>query len=106
MTFNHLLKLFKDNRGKNVPLSNTNDKYIIQVYDNDYQTIGNLRIKYCARVHILFHDDKVEITPCKKGECLYKKTKMFKLDEDIMKMKNLISIDFLNALVNYFNKNY
>ncbi len=104
MTFKDLLNLFEGNKGKDIKLSKTNDKYIIQVYNNDYHTNGNLRIKYSTRLDILFNKNKVAVSPCKYGQRIYKLTKIFKLDDNIMKMKDLISIDFLNSLVDYNDK--
>lgn len=105
ITFEDLLKLFKDNKGKDIMLNKTNDKYSIRVYDNMYYSVtANFNIKYCANVQILIIDDKVAVTPCKKGECLSRKMKKFKLDDDIMKMKDLLSNDYLIALINYMRR--
>lgn len=105
ITFEDLLKLFKDNKGKDIMLNKTNDKYSIRVYDNMYYSVtANFNIKYCANVQILIIDDKVAVTPCKKGECLSHKMKKFKLDDDIMKMKDLLPNDYLTALLNYMRR--
>lgn len=102
ITFKDLLKIFKDNKGKDIMLNKTNDKYSIRVYDNMYYSVtANFNIKYCANVQIFIKDDKVLITPCKRGECLYHKSQKFKLDDDIMKMKDFLSNDYLIALINY-----
>lgn len=36
ITFKDLLKLFKDNKGKDIMLNKTNDKYSIRVHNNMY----------------------------------------------------------------------
>lgn len=105
ITFEDLLKLFKDNKGKDIMLNKTNDKYSIRVYDNMYYSVtANFNIKYRANVQILIKDDKVGVTPCKKGECLSHKMKKFKLDDDIMRMKDLLPNDYLTALINYMRR--
>lgn len=102
ITFEDLLKLFKDNKGKDIMLNKTNDKYSIRVYDNMYCGVtANFNIKYCANVQIFIKDDRVLVTPCKRGECLYHKGQKFKLNDDIMKMKDLLPNDYLTALINY-----
>lgn len=102
ITFEDLLKLFKDNKGQDIILNKTSNKYSIRIYDNMYCGVtANFNIKYCANVQIFIKDDRVLVTPCKRGECLYHKGKKFKLDDDIMKMKDLLSNDYLTALINY-----
>lgn len=101
ITFEDLKKLFEANKGKDIMLNKTDDKYSIRVYDNRYHTIGNFNIKYRANVHILFMGNTVQVTPCKRGECLYKQTKIFKPNDNIMKTKSLLPNDYLTALINY-----
>lgn len=100
-TFEDLLKLFQDNKGKDIMLNKKNDKYSIRVYDNIYNIIGNLNIKYYAYVHILFMENTVQVTPCKRGKCLYEQTKIFNLNDNITKMKSLLPDDYLTALIKY-----
>lgn len=103
MKFNNLLKLFEDNKGENIKLNKTDDKYIVQIYKS-YHNIGNFKINYNPKVHIQFLDDKVEVTSYRKWGSLKNKTEKFELNDDIMKMKKFITTNFLTALVNYNEK--
>lgn len=103
MTFMELQKLFEDNKGKDIKLNKTDDKYVIQIYESCYN-IGNFKINYNPKVHILFFDDIVEVTSYRQWGTKKNKTENFGLDDDIMKMKKFITTSFLTSLVNYNNK--
>ncbi len=106
ITFEDLLKLFKDNKGKeDIILSETNYTYSIRIFDNMYYSVrGNFNIEHRANAQIEFKDNNVVVIPCESGETITKKAKNFKLDDDIMKMKDLLPNDYLTALLNYMRR--
>lgn len=107
MDFNELLKLFENNKGTDIELSNNynDDKYSVEIYNTGLK--GNLVINKKACVNLLFHIDKhfkytfVEITPCIDDMPVSKCSVELALDDNIMKIKDFIDINFLTSLTNY-----